>query len=168
MYRISECSRYQFSSIKLRAGVLLFFIFVCAGILQAGSLNLPMTVKEVAGVGAAGYPVSTVVPFAQGDYQKTSSLRIVDANGNTIPAQFEVLNRWWNQDNSIRHIVAHFQPTVSAFTKANTGKTEYFLKDDGGNSAPSSRVTVTDGAKSVVVNSGAISFTINKVTINEN
>ncbi len=41
-------------------------------------------------------------------------------------SQVEVLNRWWAKDDSIRHLVVHFQPTV-----ASGGTSTYTLRHGG-------------------------------------
>ena len=69
-----------------------------------GSLKLPIKVKETAGVGAKAYPITVGVPVPFGKYQTTDKFRLIDVSGKKIPAQFDVLNRWWCRDNSIRHL----------------------------------------------------------------
>jgi len=56
------------------------------------SLHLPITVKESAGAAADGFPVTVIVPLPYGQYQDTSTFRLTDSNGQTVRAQFEVLN----------------------------------------------------------------------------
>ena len=97
---------------------------------DSGILNVPINVKETAGVGAKGYPVSAVIPLPFGKYQGTEKFRLVDSEGNEAPAQFEVLNRWWSRGNSIRHLLVHFQPSLSAFSSPGSGITTYYLRDD--------------------------------------
>jgi len=125
-------------------------------------LNVKLTVKDVSGVGANRFPVKTVAPLPYGKYQNTEKFHIVDQNGKTIPAQFEVLNRWWAKDNSLRHIVVHFQPQVGPYSRAGTGQSVYWLRDDGGNAAPKKGVTVDEKNQKIVVDTGQISFTIIK------
>ena len=125
-------------------------------------IDVPLVVKEVAGVGANGYPVHAVVPLPYGFFQLADNLCVVDKSGNTVPAQFEVLNRWWGRDNSIRHVVVHFQPRVGAFTGIGTGIAKYRLKNNCPNPAPPAAVTVNDEASRVVIHTGATTLTITK------
>ena len=97
----------------------------------SGALNVPLEVKETAGVGADGFPITVVVPLPYGEYQNVDQFRVVDSGGRTVPAQFDALNRWWGRDGSIRHVKIEFQPSVAAFTGSGTGITQYFLRDDG-------------------------------------
>jgi hypothetical protein len=85
------------------------------------NLDLPLTVKEVAGTGVTNFPVSVVVPLPYGHHQDAAGLRVLDPAGIEVPAQFEVLNRHWNKDRSIRHLQVLFNATVGAFSGAGTG-----------------------------------------------
>ena len=131
-----------------------------------GTLNVPLLVKEVAGVGAHEYPITAVVPLTEGRYQNINSFRVVDRTGNTVPAQFEVLNRWWSKDNSLRHIAVHFQPTVSAFTGSGTGIVTYYLKDDGNGNYASAPIVLTETTSDITVNTGVLKFVVKKNNFN--
>ncbi|GEM_PF-2154514 len=123
----------------------------------SGPLNVPITVKEVVGIGATGYPISVVVPLPYGKYQTTSQFVLVNSGGAPIPAQFTVLNRWWNRDNSLRHVKIEFQPTVSG-----RGNAVYYLKDSGNNPMPANPVSVTDSGKEIVIETGVSTFRISR------
>jgi len=133
--------------------------------LPDGTLHLPIQVKETAGVNVGSYPVSVVVPLPQGRYQETSSFKLIDAQGNTIPTQIEIVNRWWSADNSLRHIKIYFTTSVSAFSTSNTGITNYTLTDEG-STATTSNLTVTSDNDRIEVNTGPLRFTINKRAFN--
>jgi len=123
--------------------------------------GVTLTVKDASGVGAIDYPVTAIVPVSYGVYQDTTRFRIVDGQGNPVPAQFEVLNRWPMRDNSIRHVVAHFQASVGA-----AGKAFYAFQTKGAGPAPQKSVRVTDGAGVVTVDTGAVKFTVKKSGFN--
>jgi hypothetical protein len=128
-----------------------------------GSLSVPIIVKEAAGVGAQDYPVTAVVPLARYAYADTASFRLTNEQGAPVPAQFEVLNRWWADDNSVRHLAVHFQPTVAAFTTPGSGTATYFLRDDGtGNTTPAHPVTVKDGATEILIMTGPLKILVSK------
>lgn len=140
---------------------------------QQGNLNLPITVKEVAGVGTqnssdpnGNFPTFVVVPFPVGNYQNTNQFRLEDGSGKVVPAQFDVLTRWWNNDQSIRHLKIEFQPSVAAFTGNGTGIANYYLKDSGGNTPPQQPVTVTDSGSFYTVNTGPLRFEVKKSGFN--
>ncbi len=123
--------------------------------------GVTLTVKDASGIGAIDYPVTAIIPVSYGIYQDTSRFRIVDGQGNPVAAQFEVLNRWPVRDNSIRHVVAHFQASVGAASKAY-----YAFQTKGAGPAPQKAVRVTDGSGVVTVDTGALRFTIKKSGFN--
>ena len=88
--------------------------------------GVQLTVKDSSGYGVTEHPVLAVVPLAYGQHQSTDAFRVTDADGKSVPAQFDVLNRWWARDNSIRHVVAQFQATVAPGATAT-----YFFRTDG-------------------------------------
>ncbi|MBK8014728.1 MAG: hypothetical protein IPK13_25690 [Deltaproteobacteria bacterium] len=127
----------------------------------AYALNVPMTVKEVAGVGSTHFPVSVVVPLERGTYLDTSGFYVANAQGYAVPAQFEVLNHNFMTDNSIRHLLVHFQPDVEAF-KGSGGTSTYYLRDKGTNPAPTAPVQVTDEASAITLDSGVVKIRVEK------
>lgn len=125
-----------------------------------GTLDVPINIKEVAGVGATEFPVSVVVPLPRGTFQDPRAFRLVDSNGTAVPAQFEVLNRQWARDGSIRHLLVHFAPTVAAWTGGTSGTAQYHLKDDGVSPAPATPVTVQQAADATVLQTGGLSIRV--------
>lgn len=124
---------------------------------------LPITVKECAGVGATGFPVTVVVPLPRGVYQDPAVFHLVDGAGSNVPCQVEVLNRWWVPDNSLRHVAVHFQPVVAPFVSTGTGTNIYFLRNDGPVSVlPPQPVQVTEDADRFTVDTGPLRFTVPK------
>ncbi|MEW6327116.1 MAG: hypothetical protein AB1487_05915 [Thermodesulfobacteriota bacterium] len=146
--------------------IILFVLFMTA--LQAKdseahiALNVPLTVKETAGVGAEAYPIMSVVPLPYGTYYDVNKFRLADSSGVTVPAQFDVLNRWWGKDNSIRHVKVNFQPTVKAFTGKETGISTYYLKDDGLGNNLATPLKVIDNENFIEIVTGPLKFTIDK------
>jgi hypothetical protein len=116
-----------------------------------------LTVKDGAGAGATAYPVTAVVPLACGAHQDTSSFRIVDGQGRPVPAQFEVLNRWWARDRSLRHVAAHFQASVPA-----DGQVRYRFQTTGAGPAPARPVVVTQRGGVTTVDTGVLRFTVKR------
>src|SRR5262245_19440930 len=128
----------------------------------AWALDVPLTVKEVAGVGATEYPVTTVVPVPAGVYQDAQRFRVIGADGAAVPAPVEVLNRWWGKDNSVRHVLVHFQPAVGAFSAAGTGQASDRLRDDGPGPGPVQPVSVSETGTTITLGTGAVTLTIQK------
>lgn len=139
----------------------LFSVCVLAACLSA-ALNVELSVKECAGVGSDGYPISTVVPLPRGEFQDISTLRLTDASGNTVPAQFEILNRRWLDDQSIANVKVYYQPVVTAFSGSGTGVSKYYLKDDGSGNSASTQLSVTDVSGVISVTTGPLKFTVKK------
>ena len=125
------------------------------------SLVIPLTIQE--GVGATtlsadGYPVSVVVPFAEGSLFDKDSLTIREGN----PCQAEVLERWLS-DGSIRHALVHFQARLSAneqqtLNLINTGAAPKPF--------PSQPVTATETSTYVQVDNGKVRFQVSKTSFN--
>ncbi|THB69484.1 MAG: hypothetical protein D6B28_11370, partial [Gammaproteobacteria bacterium] len=129
------------------------------------SVLTPFTVKESAEVGSNEFPVTAVFPLPFGVYQDTEKLHITDDEGRAVPAQFEVLNRWWSRDNSIRHVMVHFFPDIEAFDgeNSNTGISSYnFVKSDSVQVIPNNPVVVNDFDSFISVENNLIDLTIEK------
>jgi len=116
-----------------------------------------LVVRECAGTRLEKQPVSVVIPLVPGVHQDTTTLRIRDGSGKAIPAQFEVLNRWWAKDRSIRHVLAHFEADVEA-----RGSSLYEFEESATGPAPAHRSPVrverTDGA--CTVDTGVLRFEV--------
>ena len=121
--------------------------------------------KESAGTGATNWPVTVVIPLPYGAYTNLNTFVLRNTTGNAVPAQFSILNRWVGRDNSLRHVAIQFQAGVSPYTGAGTGTNLYFLKDDGPGSF-STALTVTNETERIVVQTGPLKFTVNKVNFN--
>jgi len=118
--------------------------------------GVALTLKDSSGYGATNHPVFAVIPLEYGNFQTTDRFRIKDADDKVIPAQFEVLNRWWARDKSIRHVVARFQGTV-----ATDGTSTYFFDTSGGATVqPADAVTVQENGDTVTVDTGVLKFVV--------
>jgi len=95
-----------------------------------------------------------VIPLPAGAHTTTAGLGIV---GN--PSQVEVVNRW-PQDDSLRHVLVHFQPSVAA------GGDAVYRFTDGGRTAPPVPVTVAETTGAITVTTGPLRFTISKTAFN--
>jgi len=123
--------------------------------------SIPIEVKDSAGLGASGFPVHVVVPLADGDLSAATGLRVEDASGQAVPAQFSVLNRWWARDSSIRHLLVQFPATVGAYQSAGSGIANYRLTT-GTNPTPADPVAVTDSATNVRVRNSRLNINITR------
>ncbi|NJN14240.1 MAG: hypothetical protein HC813_00840 [Planctomycetes bacterium] len=123
--------------------------------------GVSLTVKDASGLGAIDYPITAVIPLSFGVYQETTDFRIVDGQGTPVPAQFDVLNRWWLKDNSIRHVAVKFFASVSG-----GGKAYYTFQTTGAGPAPAESVRVTETAGVITVDTGTLKFTVRKTGFN--
>jgi hypothetical protein len=117
-----------------------------------------VTIKDASGLGAKDHPVQVVVPLTYGAYQDTSAFRVVDKAGNPVPAQFEVVNRWWARDKSLRHVAAHFRASVAAGSAAR-----YAVQTQAGaGPAPLRPVAVSQSGDVTTVDTGVLKFTVKR------
>jgi hypothetical protein len=87
--------------------LIILLLLILPLLVEAGgenALKVRLTVKENAGVGAAQYPVSAVVPLPRGRCSDLKGLGIAE-----VPSQVEVLERWPG-DQSLRHVLVQLQP----------------------------------------------------------
>ncbi|MDN5864540.1 MAG: Ig-like domain-containing protein, partial [Gammaproteobacteria bacterium] len=128
------------------------------------TVNVALTVKEVAGVGASHYPVVAVVPLRYGTYYEAdlAGFHVVDAAGDTVPSQIGIHNLWWARDRSIRMLDVHFEPTVGAYTAADTGISKYYFVYDTGLADPATPLTVQNVNGTVTVVTGPLKFITGK------
>jgi hypothetical protein len=124
------------------------------------------SVKETVGVTQTNYPISIVFPVKYGTYQTVDEFHIRDENGAVIPAQFHVLNRWWGKDNSIRHVQAHFNTSVTKFEQSipESGIAKYTLFSGTANIEPNNPVTVIDNNNLLMISNGLVEFIIDKTS----
>lgn len=138
----------------LLAGVV---VAACAACTFA-QVNVPLLVEEHNGVARSQEVVSAGVPFAVGALTDSDlgNLRIEDAGGSAVAAQFQVLSRWWAPrfDNSIRWLLVTFPASVGASATGN-----YSLKS-GANVAPARPVSVATAAGTTTIDTGCIKVTV--------
>jgi hypothetical protein len=108
----------------------------------------------------AAYPVKVGVPLARGAYEDTAKFRLVDAAGTDVPAQFDVMARYWPDSWSIRGVLVSFNAAVK-----KGGVTSYFLRDDGAG-APVRGLVIDETPEGITVNTGPLRFTVNKRAFN--
>ena len=141
------------------ASSLLLLVLAAAAPAQ---INIPLLVEEHNNLARTGEILSSGVPFALGTLHDVdlANLRVEDASGAAVPAQFHVLSRWWSPryDNSIRWLLVTFPATAGANVT-----TTYTLKT-GSNVAPANPVSVTTTADLTTVDTGAIKAVINSAS----
>ncbi|HBA83243.1 MAG TPA: hypothetical protein DCZ95_04025 [Verrucomicrobia bacterium] len=127
----------------------------CMFISSLEALEAPLTVKENAGVGSGGYPVSAVVPLPRGQFFDTTNFTISGPTGQAVASQCEALERW-RADDSLRHVRVHFQPSVQA------GSNAVYTLRDGTPVLPAQAVSVVDTPSNIVLATGPLRCTISR------
>lgn len=142
-----------------------FLLGFCAVVLTA--LNVPFEVNNWPDIARTQEPVTAGIPLPQGAVTDITKLRITDGSGNTVPAQFKWLSKWWweknaglTQDPSLKWVLCDFQATVASKNKA-----VYTIRDDN-SSTPATTLSVTDATDKITVATGAITFTVSKQHFN--
>jgi hypothetical protein len=101
----------------------LFVFLLLALPFHAAGVEVPLTVRETAGIDRHQWPVRAGIPFPKGAVKSVEKLQILDAQGRFVPALFAVANRWW-EDGSIQWVHCDFAATVSA-----NSQTAYVLRE---------------------------------------
>ena len=99
-------------------------VFLLLGVpCRAAGIEVPLTVRETAGVDRHQWPIRAGVPLPKGAVKSVEKLQILDTQGRFVPALFAVANRWW-EDGSIQWVHCDFAATVPA-----NSQTSYVLRD---------------------------------------
>lgn len=130
----------------------------------AYALSVPLTVTENAGITRTAEPVTSGVPIPSNlNLLSTGSLGVFSGSA-AVPAQFKVLARWGGapDDTSkpIKWVLVDFHATVTANSSG------VYTLTDTGNGTTGTGMTVTNGASSIIVNTGEAIFTISKTQFN--
>lgn len=143
----------SFKQLLYHFPALLFYVAFCNP--QASyALDVPLTAKENAGTGIGAYPISAVIPLAHGRFHDPKNLGV---DGSAT--QIEVLERWLD-DNSLRHVLAHFQTTAAAHQDI----VYHFI--DKPSAAPPHAVQVTQTSDYISVDTGPLKFRLRKKAFN--
>jgi hypothetical protein len=119
------------------------------------SIAIPLTITERSAVAREAAPVQTGVPLAEGAVADLSKLRVVDAAGKTLPAQFESLSKW--DDGSHRWVLVNLQQSLDA-----NASTSVELRDDAASAAPAPTqpVRITEANDVFTVDTGRLRFDV--------
>jgi len=127
-----------------------------------GVLDVPLVVTETSGAARQSAPVTSGLPIPQVvGLTSTTGLRILDAAGRAVPAQFAVLARWGGAPGDpsapIRWLLADFQADVAA-----GGRAAVRLVGSGGAAPAAPPLAVEELPGSVVVDTGAARFEVSR------
>ncbi len=119
--------------------------------------RVPLTVRETAGVAREDWPVTSGVPFPEGQLPSPDNLRLLDAAGARVPVQCQPLAEW--PDGSVRWVLLDFLADVPAYAASR-----YVL--EFGNSVRAQTVRtalrVREDRDRIAVDTGVMSFSIAK------
>ncbi|MCX7590658.1 MAG: hypothetical protein N2255_03415 [Kiritimatiellae bacterium] len=147
--------------------VLSSFSVLLATTTCTAELNIPLFIEETGGVDR-NVVVSSGVPLPPGRAFDPKVLRILDGEGNEIPAQFRTLARWalstapdeWRRDGSLRWVLVDFRANLRAF------ETHRFTLTDGRTQDYSSPLKVEETEQTITVTTGPACFVINRKRFN--
>jgi len=99
-----------------------FLFLLLVSPFYAAGVEVPLSVRETAGIDRHQWPIRTGVPLPKGGAKSVAKLQILDPQGRFVPALFSVANRW--DDGSIQWLHCDFAATVSA-----NSQTTYVLRE---------------------------------------
>lgn len=122
----------------------------------------PLFIENTQAFDRQGEPVTSGVPLPQSlALTSPSQLRILDATGREVPAQFRVLGRWGggvtDAARPIRWLEVHFAADVPARATAT------YTLDDAGTGSAAGRLATTETADRITVGTGPARFEIDRV-----
>jgi YetA-like protein len=135
------------------------FLFSALALTAHGALDVPLRVRETAGVGRVGEVVRSGIPLPRSAaIMSTAGLSIVDADGAAVPAQFRILARWNAGRSDVSAPIQWLLVSFPASVAANATATYRLVT--GSNPAPATPLRVTRSGNRVVVETGTAVFTI--------
>jgi hypothetical protein len=152
---------------EMRAGVrqylghaLLMLYFFLLFPLPADCLDIPLTITNRENAAKTAEPVTSGVPLASGVLSQASQVRLLQGQ-TELPAQFEALALWPN--GSVRWLLLHCQVDLPSAGSAAV------VLQTGTAPASVSGITITNGASTLTLNTGAaeFSFSKNELKIND-
>jgi len=123
---------------------------------------LPVVLKEEAGVARAATPVTFGLPLPQGGVFDLARFQMLSPRGAPVPAQFVATSFW--PDGSLRWVL------VDAVVGLDAGAEETYQVEFGSGVVPApaklSQLQVQDAEHEILVNTGPLQVSIDKVRFN--
>ncbi len=124
------------------------------GYAPGAELPVSLSVREHGSVDRPDWPVTSGVPLPRGVAREVGDLLLKSAGGAGVPCQMNPVVRW--PDGSLKWVELNFQANVPA-----GGELKYSLGKGAPAAVPAAlKLKVTDGADAVVIDTGAIAFTV--------
>ena len=122
---------------------------------SVSSMDITLKVEETAGVARVADPCRSGIPLVPGAVKDETKLRLLDAKGGEVPAQFRVINR--RPAGDIEWVCVDFLADVPA-----KGTAVYHLTDSGPAKAVDKPVKVEDAADAITVTTGPLKLVVSK------
>ena len=129
---------------------------------------VPLEVHNWAEVAREAEPVTAGVPLPAETVYDLTRLRVLDAEGNPVPAQFRPLSRWWYERNtgktddpSVKWVLLDFQADVPP-----KGTARFSLVQEDTGHTPATDLRVSETQARVTVITGPIKFVVSKERFN--
>lgn len=123
--------------------------------------RMALSVTESAGMSRTGEVVSNGIPIPRDlNIRDIENLKLVDAEGTDVPAQFEVLSRWGGgkgSTNPVQWLLISFPQTIEANDQA-----EYVLVASASTATLETSLAITNAGSSVTVDTGAAVYVLPK------
>ena len=119
------------------------------------SLAIPVMVSNPTGKPLKAYPHRLGVPFATGQRNGLDDLRLRDAEGEEIPADFTMLSAW--PDGSVRWAAVTFLADIPA-----AGEATFEVTAEAGARAATSSLDLQQDESGLTVDTGALRFVITR------
>jgi PcRGLX-like protein central beta sandwich domain len=129
----------------------------------AGEFEIPLTVKDHHGHSRIRETITTGVPLLPGQCSDIKQLKLLDASGKVVPAQFKVLSRWWRGDDSIRWVLLDFRTSIKPFQSRSFTLTN---RPGQGNIDSVRKLKVTETESQITIDTGRAEFVINRKNFN--
>lgn len=113
-------------------------------------IDIPLTVRETAGLSRHQYPITSGVPLPRGLLKSARLLQLMDRQGRFVPAVVEEVARW-PEDGSLQWVQVHFAASLPA-----NGQVVYFLRRVGGMPRFPSPIGLSRGSEAVEVVTGPL------------
>ena len=139
----------------LAAVTLIALLAGTAGKASGRDLQVPLAVRESAGVARNGEPISGGVPLPKGMFISDQPFALFTDGGREIACQVRPLVV--ETDGTLRWILLDFQDDVAA-----GAVNRYVLRAGKPSVGPSTALKVEDGPEGVTVDTGSVAFTVSK------